>query len=234
LQTPAPSEAPARPAQKSGVVVPQRLKWHGELAAVAIFALIKTLSLTWRARLVSQLPDVKGPVIFSIWHNRLALCMKAYYGFGAAQWPAPGLAALISASKDGALLARTLKYFHVSPVRGSSSRRGRQALLELTTHIENGFNVAITPDGPKGPKYKAQEGIIALSQITGATILPVSFKVSAKWALRSWDAFQIPKPFAACEIFVNKPIHVPREASDEQREALRAELERRMLEITFD
>lgn len=215
-------------------MVPNRLKWHGEIAAFAICGLIKTLSLTWRTKLLNEVEGVRAPVIFSIWHNRLALCMKAYYGFGTSRWPAPGLAALISASKDGALLARALEYFRVSPVRGSSSRRGRQALLELTTLMEEGYNVAITPDGPRGPKYKAQEGIIALAQVTGATIIPVSAKVNRKWALRSWDAFQIPKPFAKCEIHLNKPIQVPREASDEEREALRAELERRMMEITFD
>jgi lysophospholipid acyltransferase (LPLAT)-like uncharacterized protein len=79
-----------------------------------------------------------------------------------------------------------------------------------------------------------QEGIIALAQVTGATILPVSMKVSPKWSLKSWDAFQIPKPFALCEIHLHDPITVPRETTDEQREALRAELERRMTEITFD
>jgi len=224
-----------RPAQKSGVVVPQRLKWHGELAAFAVFTLIKVLSLTWRVRLINEPEPASSPIIFSIWHNRLALCMQAYYQFGTPRWPAPGLAALISASRDGALLARVLKYFRVSPVRGSSSRRGRQALLEMTTYIEDkGYNAAITPDGPKGPKYKVQEGIIALAQLTGATIIPVSEKVSRKWTLRSWDAFQIPKPFALCEMHVNKPMRVPRETADDQREALRVELERRMMEITFD
>lgn len=223
-----------RPAQKSGVVVPQRLKWHGELAALAVFTLIKALSLTWRVKLVNEPEPATAPVIFSIWHNRLALCMKAYYRFGKPRWPAPGLAALISASKDGALLARVLKYFRVAPVRGSSSRRGRQALLEMTTFIEDGYNAAITPDGPKGPKYKVQEGIIALAQVTGATIIPVSARVSRKWTLRSWDAFQIPKPFALCEMHLHKPLRVPREATDDEREALRVELERRMIEITFD
>ena len=234
MQTPATSETPVRPAQKSGVVVPQRLKWHGELAALAVFTLIKALSLTWRVKLVNEPEPATAPVIFSIWHNRLALCMKAYYRFGKPRWPAPGLAALISASKDGALLARVLKYFRVAPVRGSSSRRGRQALLEMTTFIEDGYNAAITPDGPKGPKYKVQEGIIALAQVTGATIIPVSARVSRKWTLRSWDAFQIPKPFALCEMHLHKPLRVPREATDDEREALRVELERRMIEITFD
>jgi lysophospholipid acyltransferase (LPLAT)-like uncharacterized protein len=220
--------------QKSGVVVPHRLRWREQALAFLIFAVLKLLSMTWRVRLMSELPKIPGPVIFCLWHNRLALCMKAYDTFGKQHWPAPGLAALISASKDGALLARTLRYFRVTAVRGSSSRRGRQALLELTSRIEEGLHAAITPDGPRGPKYRVQEGVIALAQVTGAPIIPTSMRVHGKWAMRSWDAFQIPKPFALCEIFVAEPMTIPREAEDAAREALRAELERRLTAITFD
>jgi lysophospholipid acyltransferase (LPLAT)-like uncharacterized protein len=216
------------------VVVPHRLKWHGELAAIAIVALIRAFSMTWRIKLTGKLPDHPAPVIFAIWHNRLAVCMRIYDRFGVRHWPAPGLAALISASRDGALLSRVLKYFGVRAVRGSSSRRGRQALLELTRLIDEGCNAAITPDGPKGPKYKIQEGIIALAQVTRAAIIPVSVTISSKWTARSWDGFQIPKPFSRCEIYVGDALRAPREASDQEREALRAELERRMMEITFD
>jgi len=141
---------------------------------------------------------------------------------------------LISASKDGALLARVLKYFNVTAIRGSSSRRGRQALLEITGRLQEGFNAAITPDGPKGPKYQAQEGVIALAQVTGASIIPVSMKTARKFVTRSWDGFQIPKPFARCELYIGPALVVPREAGDAEREALRKELERRLMAITFD
>lgn len=220
--------------QGSGIVVPQRLKWHQEVLAFVIFAAIKVFSATWRVKLKAEKPDIPGPIIFCLWHNRLALCMQAYEKFGVKYWPAPGLAALISASKDGALLARILSYFGVTAVRGSSSRRGRQALLELTTQLEEGCNAAITPDGPKGPKYTVQPGVIALAQITGAAILPVSMKIHGKWQAKSWDGFQVPWPFARCEIFVNTPVKVPREAEDAERESLRQELEKRLREITFD
>jgi lysophospholipid acyltransferase (LPLAT)-like uncharacterized protein len=219
---------------RSGIVVPQRLRWYEEVGAFLIFAAVKLFSATWRVRFKAPELNFKGPIIFCIWHNRLALCMKAYEKFGVRLWPAPGLAALISASKDGALLARVLSYFGVKAIRGSSSRRGRQALLELSTVLEEGCNVAITPDGPKGPRYKAQNGVIALAQITGAAILPVSMKIHPKWQTRSWDGFQIPWPFAHCEIFVNHAIRVPREAGDAEREAKRLELEQRLMEITFD
>lgn len=216
------------------MVTPHRVAWHGKLAVFAAFTALRVLSSSWRLRVTDRTGDLKGPVIFSIWHNRLALCTKGYRRVVMKRWPAPGLAALVSASKDGALLAEALRHLDIQAVRGSSSRRGRQALLELTTLIQEGFNAAITPDGPKGPKYKAQEGIIALAQVTGSAIIPVSAQVDRKWALRSWDAFQIPKPFAVCEVCLNRPIWVPREADENEREALRAELERRMMEFTFD
>jgi hypothetical protein len=232
---PSPStDVPARPPQKSGVVVPHKLGLRGKLTAFAIYALAKTISLTWRMSYTDRTGGVKGPIIICIWHNRIALSMKGYTEFGAKRWPAKGLAALISASKDGALLSRVYGYFGATPVRGSSSRRGRQALLELTNYIQDGFNAAITPDGPKGPKYKLQEGIIALAQITGAPIVPATVTVDRKWSLKSWDGFQIPKPFAKCEAIMIEPMRVPREATEADREALRAELERRMLEITVD
>ncbi len=81
------------------------------------------------------------------------------------------LAALVSASKDSALLAAVLAKFGVEQVRGSSSRRGPQALLELTTLAQMGYDLAVTPDGPKGPRYSVQEGIVALAQLTGLPII---------------------------------------------------------------
>src|SRR4029077_6679252 len=91
----------------------------------------------------------------------------------------PGLAAIVSASKDGGFLAAILENFNVQPVRGSSSRRGRQAVLELISWAERGYDLAITPDGPRGPRYIAQEGATALAQLTGHPIIPASMNV--KW-----------------------------------------------------
>lgn len=135
------------------------------------------------------------------------------------------LAALVSASKDGALLAAVLGKFGVEQVRGSSSRRGPQALLELTTRGERGYDLAVTPDGPKGPRYIAQPGVISLAQVTGFPIIPVTCNTHRKVCLKSWDGFQIPLPFSRCELILNKPILVAREAGPERREQLRQELE---------
>lgn len=172
----------------------------------------------------AQLPD--EPVIFALWHNRLGLCMKVYESFVRPDCQHDHLAALISASKDGALLAAILQEFGVEPVRGSSSRRGAQALLELTSWAERGYDLAVTPDGPRGPCYVVQEGVLVLAQVTGLPIVPYSCQLGWKFRVKSWDRFQIPLPFSRCEMTFGEPIPVPREATDTERAQLREQLQR--------
>ena len=145
-----------------------------------------------------------------------------------------GLVALISASHDGGVLARTLQYFGVEAVRGSSSRRGAQALLELTSWAERGYSIAITPDGPRGPCYQVSEGAIGLAQLSDFPIVPVSTDVRWKLRMKSWDRFQIPLPFARCEVRVGKPLQVRRDASDGERDRAMQELKARLDQLTRD
>jgi lysophospholipid acyltransferase (LPLAT)-like uncharacterized protein len=144
------------------------------------------------------------------------------------------MAAMVSASRDGGFLTGVLECFKVQPVRGSSSRRGPQALLELTTWAERGYDLAITPDGPRGPVYVVQEGVMSLAQLTGLPIVPVSYSLGWKIRVKSWDHFQIPLPFSPCEMIYEKPIYVPREATDAEREQLRLQLEARLKSISVD
>ena len=201
-----------------------------------IFALGRSLESTWRIHFEDRsglLASGRKQVIFAIWHNRLALSMAAFHQVK--RWNVEaGLTALISASKDGALLARALEHFRVQPVRGSSSRRGAQALLELSTWVQKGYHVAITPDGPRGPKYVVQEGIIALAKLTGLPIVPVGVRIQSKKCLRSWDQFQIPLPFARCDLLFDAPLIVPRDASEDQQTQLREELRMRLLSLNPD
>jgi len=173
------------------------------------------------------LPD--EPVIFALWHNRLALCMKVYESFVRPHHPRDHLAALVSASKDGALLASILEAFGVQAVRGSSSRRGAQALLELTSWAKRGYDLAVTPDGPRGPRYVVQEGVLALAQITGQPIIPYSCELDWKIQLNSWDGFQIPLPFSRCKMTFGQPIRVPRHATAAERVQLREQLQAALL-----
>ena len=222
----------------TGVVVPHAPTVWQRAAARLIYILIRLLAATLRYRLDDRSgflgKQPAAPVIYAIWHNRLALCLIVYYRFAVPLNPTAGLAAMVSASRDGGLLAAILECFRVQPVRGSTSRRGRQALLELTTWAERGCDLAITPDGPRGPCCVVQDGVTSLAQVTGLPILPFSYNLSWKVRANSWDRFQIPLPFSRCDMIVEKPIIVPREASDEERGALRAQLEHVLNSISKD
>ena len=233
-QTPK-SSVPSR--RSAAIVVPKVLRWHQKLVAILIYVLIRAVSSTWRCDVVDQSGLIRnrqsGPLLFGLWHNRLALSMVAWRYVKKMQ-PNSNLGALISASKDGGILSNVLSRFGVQSVRGSSSRRGPQALLELTSWAERGYHLAITPDGPRGPRYVVQEGIVGLSQVTGCPIIPVSTKVQWRTNSNSWDRFQIPLPFASCKIVFGEPVSVPRDVSNAERELLRQDLEKRLRMMTQD
>ena len=236
-----PAASPKSPAAKprsSARVIPNEPRWYQRLGARIIWAVLRTLAATlryeWDDRSGYRNETAAAPVIFCVWHNRLALSMKAYFGYGRKRTRSAGMAAIVSASRDGAFLAAILKCFKVQPVRGSSSRRGPQALLELLTWAERGYDLAITPDGPRGPCYVVQEGVMSLAQLSGLPILPFSFELQWKVRPKSWDRFQIPLPFSRCKMILEKPIRVPREASDAEREELRRQLEKTLKDISRD
>jgi lysophospholipid acyltransferase (LPLAT)-like uncharacterized protein len=227
------------PSKTGGVVVAHRNKWYLHTLAWLVFALIRTVSATLRYRWNDSsgyinAPVLPRPAIYCVWHNRLALSMPAYFSYVKKFSRVPGMAAMVSASKDGGFLTGILECFNVQPVRGSSSRRGPQALLELTTWAERGYDLAITPDGPRGPCYVVQEGVMSLAQVTGLPIVPVTYNLGWKIRVKSWDRFQIPLPFSRCEMIYAKPIFVPREATDAEREKLRLQLETELRAISRD
>jgi lysophospholipid acyltransferase (LPLAT)-like uncharacterized protein len=220
------------------VITPHQASRSQRLAALAVFTLIRVVAATIRFRLrdpagiASNLSE--SAFIFAIWHNRLALSLVLYHRWFLRTRPQRRMAALVSASRDGGFLASILERFGVQPVRGSSSRRGPQALRELVSWGERGYDLAITPDGPRGPRYVVQEGAVALAQLTGLPVVPASYHLRWKVCARSWDGFQIPIPFTSCELRLSEPLRVPREADAAARERFRQELEQAMLALTED
>lgn len=224
-------------------VIPQEATFAGKVAAALTYALVRSVDTTvrynWIVHPSAEEAIVSGPVIFATWHNRLALSLMVYVRLcrmfrRSGRWVvlAPRMAAMVSASRDGGLLARVLGHFGVQPVRGSSSRRGPQALLELTTWAERGYDLAVTPDGPRGPREVVQEGVVALAQLTGLPIVPAICSARWRYVARSWDRFQVPIPFSRCDAVVGRVFHVERDADSEKREALRAGLQQCLREIS--
>ncbi len=231
-----PPAQPGNRRRQSGPVIPHRASWRQRMVARAVYLLIQSLAATLRFRLPPGWESLgrQGTerLIFAIWHNRLALSLIIYNRFIRRRDPTRRMAAIVSASRDGGLLAHVLELFGVRPIRGSTSRRGPQALRELTTCAELGLDLAITPDGPRGPVYMVQDGAIALGQLTGLPILPVSCILKPKLELRSWDKFQVPLPFSTCEIRLGELVRVPRATTEEARNRLRLELEETLRKLS--
>jgi hypothetical protein len=224
--------------RKSGVVIPNSPTFSNRLLAWLLWAMLRLIAATLRYRVRDphgflRRKDI-SQAIYCVWHNRLALCMKMYFTFSGENRSKAGVAGLVSASKDGAFLSAILERFGVQPVRGSSSRRGAQALLELKTWAERGYDLAITPDGPRGPRYTVQDGAMSMAQVTGLPVVPASYHLKWKIQLKSWDRFQIPLPFSICEITAGKIFQVPRDLSDSAREEMRKQLEAELRAISRD
>lgn len=125
-------------------------------------------------------------VILAFWHDQLFLMAKGYHG--------PGARVLISASRDGELIARTMDYFKIGSIRGSSTRGGRAAFREMLELAREPIDLVFTPDGPKGPRHQVKEGIVQLARLTARPVVPMAFACSRGYRFRSWDRFLLPFP----------------------------------------
>lgn len=164
--------------------------------------------------------DRGEPVIFCLWHGRL-LPLTYYHRGG-------GIATLISRSGDGEYIARVVAGWGYTPVRGSTSRGGGAALKELVRRSREGLSLALTPDGPRGPRQKLQPGVITAAQMTGLPIIPLAAGTDRGWWPGSWDRFLVPKPFARVRVLYGTPRFVERKADEATRARHAVELESEM------
>lgn len=163
-------------------------------------------------------------VIYVFWHGRMLYFLYHYRGSMAN--------ILISQSSDGEIIARVLKYFGFKVVRGSKSAGGLRASYKIAQGLKRGEYVALTPDGPRGPGFHVNEGVIALASITGCPVLPMTNGFKGKKVFNSWDAFLLPYPFTRARIVYGEPLFVPKDADASVLEAKRLELENTLNEIT--
>jgi len=215
----------------------RRIRWRlGHQVLTVVFASV----FTWFLRLIcasNRLTVTRGDLvseylgrggnIFAFWHSKL-FYLAYYYGKHARGHK---VAMLVSLSRDGDYGEAVVRKLRQEVVRGSSSRGGRRAVLGLVRRLAAGENVAITPDGPRGPAFRVNEGTIKLAQITGARIIPVSFDASRKRRLRSWDQFIAVKPFGRVHVAFGEPMEIPRGIPTIDRERYREQLEERLREL---
>jgi lysophospholipid acyltransferase (LPLAT)-like uncharacterized protein len=161
------------------------------------------------------------PVILAFWHNRLFLMAPFFERYCRGRTAL----ALISRSRDGQFISDVAARFGVKSARGSSSRHGlAAAITAVHAARDEKLDIVITPDGPRGPRYQVQPGILRIAQATGRPIVSVTTNLRWKWVLKSWDGFQVPLPFSRCELISGEPIFVPENATDAELAALTARL----------
>jgi lysophospholipid acyltransferase (LPLAT)-like uncharacterized protein len=194
--------------------------WMGWLA-IRIIAPTLRYQVKDDSGLISD-PKFPKPIIFAFWHNRLFLMPYIYGKF----FPNRHVACLVSASQDGEMIARVLSRFGMQSVRGSSSRRAKEAFRELAEALKTGCDVAVTPDGPRGPRYKAHAGVVGLSAYSGNRLIPVACQVGWKIELSTWDRFVIPLPFSTCSIHFGKPMTFSDSTKEELWEDGKLDLEK--------
>jgi lysophospholipid acyltransferase (LPLAT)-like uncharacterized protein len=165
-----------------------------------------------------------GPRILVFWHNRIPAISIGFLRHYPGKHPSrKGVSVLTSPSKDGDILAGVMANLGMGSVRGSSSRRGSTAIRELTALLESGTDLAITPDGPRGPKYSLGPGAVFLSQKTGIPIMPVHARYHNAFRLRTWDNFAIPLPFSRIDITIDHYVTIDPETTDLEAERLKLE-----------
>ncbi|MEM6821889.1 MAG: lysophospholipid acyltransferase family protein [Verrucomicrobiota bacterium] len=180
------------------------MPWLGPVLAswiIRAFAATMTFKMHDETGLLED--DSRNPFLFAFWHNRILMMPYLYERYFSKR----PLVVMISESRDGEMIANTASRFGIEAARGSSSGRGVKALIQLTRDlIKAGKDAGVTPDGPRGPVYSVQEGIVHLAKSSGLPVIPITYHLRSKWEMKSWDRFQIPKPFTHCDVYIKAGI----------------------------
>lgn len=199
-----------------------RSTWIARLGSLVL----RALAMTWRVRVVNgdivrPFLERKEAFIHVLWHGQLLPLLWTHRH--------RQVAIMVSEHSDGEIIARVARSLGFRTVRGSTSRGAARVLLEACREVESGFTVAITVDGPRGPAKSVAPGAVVISQRTGSAMIPTAASADRAWRLRSWDQFEIPKPFARVTVAYSDPIRVQAETvrdATAQNESVREGIER--------
>jgi lysophospholipid acyltransferase (LPLAT)-like uncharacterized protein len=202
-----------------------RVRIGAFLAATAI----RIVGCTWRFRVRDEghVDDARrhAPhLIFAFWHGRM---LPLSYGYRNRS-----IHVLASQHRDGELMGQTIRLLGFGHIRGSSTRGGARAIREMVFKLQEGFDLGITVDGPKGPRFTVKPGPLEVSKLSGSPVVPAAVSSRSHWVFRSWDAFAFPKPFTTVLVRFGPAVIVPGDAGPETLEAKRLELERVLRRMT--
>ncbi len=160
------------------------------------------------------------PVIFAFWHGDLLLQPYLYYQFR----QSPKANVLISDHFDGQIIARIMRYFKLGTIHGSTTRGGAKVLIQGLKSLSEGYDIGITPDGPKGPRHEMSDGAVIMAQKRKAKVIVYSCVPSKFWQLPSWDRFTIPKPFGRLDFYASEPIDLEGLEMEEAKRVVKMKL----------
>jgi lysophospholipid acyltransferase (LPLAT)-like uncharacterized protein len=192
--------------------------------AISIIGRTLRYSISWEEPPSSPNATHEKRVIYSFWHR--AVFPSAW------MWRKIGIAVMVSRSFDGEYIARTIENLGFVAIRGSSSRGGGPALLGLKRELEQGNLVAFTIDGPRGPKYVAKPGPVALSRATSLPMAAFYVAIDQSWVLNTWDKFVIPRPFSKALVRFSAKMQVPSDADEECMDAFHRQLQSALERVT--
>ncbi|EQB39854.1 hypothetical protein M947_04555 [Sulfurimonas hongkongensis] len=161
------------------------------------------------------------PTIFACWHGELLMLPYLYSYYR----KTPYAKVLISPHFDGLLISKTIKYFGLGTITGSTHKNAARVLLQAMKSLKVGYDIGITPDGPKGPRHEVADGIIVMSQKTKAKVVLVRILPTKFWKLKSWDKFIIPKPFGTIHFWASEPLDISGTGMEEARTFLKKRLD---------
>ena len=172
-------------------IIGSTLRWHTE---------------NWQ--ILESIRDSGKSVILAFWHGRIFMATYRFRG--------QGIVVMISLNRDGEYIARVIQHFGYGVARGSSSRGSHGATVEILRAMQKRQDVGVSIDGPRGPRYVAKPGAAFLAKKSGNPVIPFSISVEKKWMMKSWDHFQVPKPFSQAVVLIGSPIYVDEYASEEE------------------
>lgn len=205
------------------------MKYNVRIASSLGAGLVRLLGATWRFRIsgeehVAAARSHGRTVVWAFWHGRMLPLSYEYRD--------RSIHVLASRHRDGELMGRIVRRLGFGHVRGSSTRGGAQAILELVDKLKKGYDLGLTVDGPLGPRHVFKPGPLEISKLSGCAVVPVAVSSQRHWVFTSWDAFELPWPFTRVSVCFGRPAMVPANAGLDEIEQKRREIETVLRELT--
>ena len=186
------------------------------LGAILIKLLYLSSKKVWH--LPDNMPD--EPVVFVFWHGDLLMQPYIYFKLR----KKPNAKVIISDHFDGQIIAKIMTFFSLGTIHGSSTRNGAKVLISALRQMRDGVDVAITPDGPKGPRHEVQDGVVVIAQKSKAKVMIFSVVPERYWQLKSWDRFSIAKPFTTINMYASEPLDISGLEHEEAKDLIKSTL----------